>query len=441
LNPVSTKVVRGTKTIYSGVGSTLISKFSFATGLGRVEGNLKSSAPLFLKFVLDEDWPSFSQLTCEQQKEYKKRAHFELPAGGGHFYQPIKQHLRPHVWYLVAIKCNFGSSVDFDYDVTFLNPYESHFPYELEGLPAMYTGLLLLFIVAGILYAFRFVNAWKSFVTLPPVLLMFTSILVAEFVGLFFEWLNLRYFADKGEGIWWFSFFSQVFRWLSKEVLSFLLLALSSGWTILYAELPVNFPLTNPLISGGIISVNMLLVIWSHMYEDEASFHQYDNFPGLLLALLRVFLFLWAAKQLSSCLEVAQTNEVKRKFIMRLGLFITISFLAFPTMLLLACILAAYLREKVISIVLTIIQTASLFGLANLFLSRGAYFSISTLSDSLLPSKTNSGTTLPPTQTKHTRSISTELPSVATVRHHSIPSNFPSALSARHGRSLSNTLS
>jgi len=380
------KVVRGSVTLSPDSPVVLLSKFAFGTGISRTEANIivPGAQTVDALLVLDEDWDRFLSASCPQKFEIARAKH--TVHGKGEVYQPLKQHVRPHVWYVAVANCNPTATIPVNFEIQFLNRQDSHFPFDQEGLYELYTIVLLVFFVAGVFYCYRLLGSVKTLGTTPPMLIILSCVLVFEFVRVLLEWINLRVFSASGEAYWTLELFSELLLWGSQLLLSFMFIALSSGWTLTHPTIAPNFPLLNPLISGAIVFVHMVVVLWSRLSDDPTKHHDWESLPGFIFAVLRLLLFAWSFYLLKETAKEVSNHNAKFLFITRLGVFITLWFLSFPFLLLLATIFAEYLRTKVITIGLVTVQSVALFGLANLFLSRGRFFKLSTLSDSILPS-------------------------------------------------------
>merc|ERR1719171_2868688 len=130
--------------------------------------------------------------------------------------------------------------------------------------------------------------------------------------------------------------------------------------------------------------VHAALVSFGKLQDESASkYHENEGAIGWVLLSVRLMLFVWflfatQASQREGGLRLQQ-------FLHSFRLAGSVYFLAYPILFVVVQIFAAYLRHRILQIGLLAMQTASSLWLAQLFLSRGAYFKVSALSSSFLP--------------------------------------------------------
>lgn len=169
---------------------------------------------------------------------------------------------------------------------------------------------------------------------------------------------------------------------LSQVTQTSLLILIALGYTLLQSkigELDLMIPMC------FMIGVIHIMLVGFGKIKDDASykFHENEGVIGWILLGLRLLLyvwFLWAAQ------SSAQEGGFKiRCFLSQFRLAGTIYFLAYPAIFLLTQMFAPYLQHGIMSVGLMCMQAGSNVWLATLFLTRGEYFKVSTLSASVLP--------------------------------------------------------
>merc|ERR1712046_320257 len=112
--------------------------------------------------------------------------------------------------------------------------------------------------------------------------------------------------------------------------------------------------------------------------ESACKHHENEGAVGWVLLSVRLMLFGWfvLALQASQREGGLRLEHFLRSFRVAGSLY----FLAYPVLFAAAQIFAAYLRHSVLQLGLLAMQTTSSVWLAHLFLSRGSYFKVSTLS-------------------------------------------------------------
>ena len=224
-------------------------------------------------------------------------------------------------WFLIAADCaleQYNAKVaPMTYEVTLLNPGDNHLPADEMWMPTFYA-ILLAMMVGHIGYCLNLLSA--SYETHSKVLLIVKLLGVAyvlQFVSLLFEELHLVATVLSGRGVFAIDFLSELLEGMSCLVLSFVLICLACGWTLVEEDadakksMSLATMLQNPrnLVAKGAIVGNlmvvamlgltvytMMLVFWNKLGDaDFTKFHDSDTASGQVLLKIRLGLFAFFA--------------------------------------------------------------------------------------------------------------------------------------------------
>merc|ERR1712087_489555 len=118
-------------------------------------------------------------------------------------------------------------------------------------------------------------------------------------------------------------------------------------------------------------------------------YHENEGVIGYILLSIRLMLYIWFLWAVSSS---AKAGGMKlRSFLSMFRMAGSIYFLTYPAIFMITKLFAPYMQHAVMSVGLMCMQLGSNVWLASLFLTRGDYFKVSTLSDSELPGGTKVG--------------------------------------------------
>lgn len=214
--------------------------------------------------------------------------------------------------------------------------------------------------------------------------LVFVSLaLFFQISSLIFESLHLWIYSGNGTGLFLFDLLSQLFYIASQFIFTVLLILLSWGWTINFMEfesMTIFMPFS---ILIGIIQIGFVFL--SKASDDTYyKFHDYEDLAGYLIVFVRSGLFFYFLKGLYR--TFMEANEKIRSFIVKLGIFGSIYILAFPVIIFINTIVAAYCRHQVIVIGSLVLQIFGILIITILFnKKKGNYYDISLQSTPLLP--------------------------------------------------------
>eukprot|EP00928_Gymnodinium_smaydae_P006759 TRINITY_DN12409_c0_g4_i1.p1 TRINITY_DN12409_c0_g4~~TRINITY_DN12409_c0_g4_i1.p1 ORF type:complete len:362 (-),score=66.36 TRINITY_DN12409_c0_g4_i1:204-1289(-) len=297
----------------------------------------------------------------------------------------LNQNVRPHIWYFALSDCggalrNFTHRLKFEF--TARQADESEFSVEMRWMLSMN----VLWLVGLIVFLYDFIQRTKKFSksagSIHPVIWTLASAMALQFVGQVFHTLHLWSYRSNGAGIKGFEVLSEVLFMLSQVTQTSLLILIGLGYTLLQSrigELDLMIPLA---FMVGV--VHIMLVGFGKLKDDAAyKYHENEGIIGWILLVMRLLLyawFLWAVQSSS-----AEGSMGIRRFYGRFRAAGSVYFLMYPGVFLITKCFAPYLQHGVMTVGLMLMQMGSNLWLANLFLTRGDYFKVSTLSDSDLP--------------------------------------------------------
>jgi hypothetical protein len=320
---------------------------------------------------------------------------------------------RTRGWFLIAADCaleQFNAHVPpMNYEISLLNPGETHLPADEYGLPKLYLFTAIILAVFGV-YGIVLIRKARqeSGGKTHLVVLMLAFAYIALLSSLFCELVHLNVYKYNGRGLWIFDLLSEVFDGASQLTVAFVLICLASGWTLVEYEddsvrkNSVGSLLRHPdnMLRGAnrvvfaIIAVAMtttvLQVLNKMSDEDFTKFHDYESLPGMMLVLLHFMLGIFFIFSLISTLRAqaklksaAQSGGDKLViFLRRLLFFGGLWFLCFPFLVFAAGSFAHYNRHRVVSGGVLLVQTACLLSMTHQFTSsHSQYHKLSTLAD------------------------------------------------------------
>jgi len=423
-----------------------VTKFSFKPGKSEVEGNITyTGAPRgSIYLFMDTNWQE--HFHNEEDCEKVKHAHTKIPIGrtglinkglgkahGSEPYQipltsnqftwkfewTITHAVRTYGWYFVIADCagfkngdekdeNTKSAVpvgknkkkrrlkrnQFLYEMEIYNPGRDHMPADERGLTTLYT------ILTGAM-GYYFYNSSKEYKRKTGNGLIYDSHAVIkafafaysfQLLSMSLEVLHLFRYSMNGYGFVVFDFFSEFFEALSQMIISYTLLCLGSGWTLVNLShkttkmSSIRQMLNNPTLDDEtpalfilvfVVFVSTILQIINKVTGDEfTKFHDYDGISGMFLLLQRLllgFAFLYFVTGTIKMEEVRGQLQLEG-FLGRLRFFGTIWLFAFPVNVLIANLFAHYLRHIVVTGGVLVVQSICLTVLANQLFSNSSWY-------------------------------------------------------------------
>jgi len=420
-----------------------VAKFSFAVGHSKIEGVFKfadshtwmTSPALYL--FRDEVWDQYhSAPACDDKMMHAHKAipiglvtrsHTDvirrkvdekgtktsqsvLPDGriSWSFSWEFETEERTHGWFLVAADCaleQFNARVSpMEYSINLLNPGNTHLPADEFGLPRFYLAVFLglcAFGVWGIYLVRQNIQETGGKVHLVVWLLFLAYAL--QVLSIACELVHLWVYRDNGEGFFIFDLFSELYDGASQLVVSFVLICLGSGWTLVEYQddatrtnsvgsllrHPGNMCKGANVVIVAVIAIAMATTTLQLLNklggEDFTKFHDYESRAGYALVAVHLFLGVGFVFSLVATLRVQQSRGGSEKlilFLRRLLVLGALWFLIFPVLVAVASVLAHYNRHRFVSSGVLIVQTICLALMMYQFTaSHSTYFKLSALAN------------------------------------------------------------
>ncbi|EGR33595.1 hypothetical protein IMG5_048370 [Ichthyophthirius multifiliis] len=135
--------------------------------------------------------------------------------------------------------------------------------------------------------------------------------------------------------------------------------------------------------------VHMMIVGLSKLTDDEMDkIHQFDGVPGMIIAILRIGMFLYFLFGLYQTHQNAR--EKVKSFIYKFGIFGSLFFLSFPIILLISMFIAPYNQHRFITISTLLSQSLAIVFMSKIFTCKqGEYYNASLQSQTILPDYKN----------------------------------------------------
>eukprot|EP00927_Polykrikos_kofoidii_P063775 TRINITY_DN5865_c0_g1_i1.p1 TRINITY_DN5865_c0_g1~~TRINITY_DN5865_c0_g1_i1.p1 ORF type:complete len:453 (-),score=70.31 TRINITY_DN5865_c0_g1_i1:444-1745(-) len=375
-----------------------VSKFGFAIGEGRVDmrmklkkGELPEKSSVKLEFYLDSEWPRAESLApCSQAKRDIVRFSVDLnvsrvvgewgPAVGA----PVTQNVRSHIWYFAVADCD-GSlgdqTVELEYEFHAVQHDQSEFGVEAQYMLFTESVALVCFTALLFTVACRCRTIRES-EGLHPVMWALAGGAALQCASQATHLVHLTRYSADGEGLWLLDVMAKIFFMGSQVAHAMLLIAIARGYTLLPGKASEKKAASWGFVTT--LAVHAVLVCCGKLWERSSSHRHHDNDGSLgwIIVIVRVLLLLcFLGSANSTRLRGGyRLDGFMRKFQAAGALY----FLAYPIVFLVAQVFAPYLRQPVFHLGLLFMQAAVDLWLTNLFLTRGAYFKVSTLSSSLL---------------------------------------------------------
>jgi hypothetical protein len=371
----------------------------------------------------DEDWEEYLKMQQEGSlclnriKLAKWRQRVDKTKDG--FREVFTGSVRTHYWYLVVGDCRLE---EYDahppklfYNISFMNCEgkcaDAHLPADEHGLFTMHLLLFLVMAFAGVTYASLMLKNRNSTGQIHLVAVLLGVAYLFQTASIFFELCHLFVYRQDGKGLRFrytlfaADFFSEVMQGLSELVISVVLLAIASGWTLAGdfdmlsgsgttggkgglggmsdalqkpAELFKKITPASVFIAF-IFTSQLVLEFMGRGYEDDFNqFHDHEHLPGYLLMLLRVLMCV--VFQFGIISTKKNVGGAVSRFLLQLQICGTLWFLGFPCLVFVSGYFAAYLRHRIVTGGSLLCQAAALGYMAYLFLFKSEYHKLSSLS-------------------------------------------------------------
>jgi len=392
-----------------------LTKFGYAVGEGKTDirlrlrrldsaSNVTDKVPSDMKLnfkidlILDSDWPVVEALPpCSRGEKSRSTSRFDARNFAEYGkWEELKTHgliqtVRPHIWYFGLSTCDsdFENVVmEVDYEIHMLQFDGSEMSLEMRHmLPtnAVALAYLTVFIICFGLKCRRFQNTAGG---VHPVILALAAAVALQWVGQALHMAHLWMYRTNGVGSNVADGFADICIMLSQVVNAALLVAIAQGYTLLHSEVD-ELNTVGPIVA--MVAILHVACVCFDKFDGELSnqHHQHHGVIGCVMFAVRMFLFMWFIRSTRSLYQ--KSGFKLQTFLQRFQTVGSVYFLAYPVIFLVVQLFAEYLQHPILQICLLTVQSASAFWLAHLFLSRGEFYAVSTLSSSFLPGGCGAG--------------------------------------------------
>eukprot|EP00299_Pterocystis_sp_00344_P000065 c10019_g1_i3.p1 GENE.c10019_g1_i3~~c10019_g1_i3.p1 ORF type:complete len:396 (+),score=87.73 c10019_g1_i3:1033-2220(+) len=328
---------------------------------------------------------------------------------------------RTHYWYAMVADCWLeeydAHPPKFQYSLKFLNSDLSHIPADERGLFQLHALLAILMIGFGGYIANLEYQHYSKAHRVHLVTVLFFIAYLLQLGSVVCEFWHLKVYADDGVGLRWqntifaFDQLSSIFQTLSELIVSFLLVSIACGWTLMRSAsvesggVEVRGPIRGSLIDSilGVLQqptaivtrgvgpaalffpllavVVIYLELWGHRYDDDFNqFHDFEHLPGFLTIALRCCL--WGVFLLGISRTLHSTPHINLvTFLKRFRIAGTVWFLTFPFVVVLTSLFfVPYVRHQIVTGTSLTVHSCGLALMSWEFLTNSEYFKVSTLS-------------------------------------------------------------
>lgn len=374
-----------------------VSKFGYTTGRGSFQLRVKpwqpktlgTDAVIQMSVYLDEDWPRVeSSAFCDRPALARQVQTITVLANGSWSEWrtgTLHQSVRPHIWYFAVSDCNhtlqnFTHRMRWEFQAQ--QDGGSQFSVEQSWMLTVNVLCLLGFSAYNWVFLKRSLKFGKSAGSVHPVIWTLSVAIFVQYLAQVLHTIHLWRYSYDGAGYKPLEVFSEVLFMLAQVSQTSLLILIALGYTLLQSkigELDLMIPLCFMI---GVIHV---MLVGFGKIQDDASYkyHENEGVVGWILLIMRLLLFVWFLWAVNSCADEggARLANFLRKFRAAGSVY----FLAYPAIFLSTKLFAPYLQHMVMTTGLIAMQMGSNIWLGTLFLTRGEYFKVSTLSSSDLP--------------------------------------------------------
>jgi hypothetical protein len=350
-----------------------------------------AAPPVQLEVFLDEDWDYALTLpACRRASEGQARRTFQVDLGrepgewGPWVSGQISQNIRPHIWYFAASSCESDgpASVDVDFEVRMRQSDGSELGVELRWMPSVSAAVFACLTAFLACFGQRCRLTARSTGVLHPVICALAAAVALQWAALLLEVLHLWAYSGNGAGSPVADALSGALDMLSQVVTVTLLIAIARGYSLACAKSCELSGLQQVALAVALLHVFLVLL---DKLGGEASHEHHENGGALGLVLLAARLLLFAIFTKEASELHASAGLRLQAFLRRFQVAGSAYLLAYPVLFLAVQAFAPYLRHPLLQVGLLAAQACSAFWLAGLFLSKGSYYEVSSMSSSLLP--------------------------------------------------------
>mmetsp|Transcript_110077 Transcript_110077/g.307727 ORF Transcript_110077/g.307727 Transcript_110077/m.307727 type:complete len:437 (-) Transcript_110077:59-1369(-) len=381
-----------------------VSKFGYGIGTGSFAMRIKLQSPktmaydalLSLTVYLDEEWQEVEDMenVCDRPARSRNTQQITLNASGGWgqwVTGELRQTVRPHIWYFALSDCDHAlQNITHRLRFEFVANQEGGSEFSIEMAGMLLANCLFLTCIGAFIWRFSIqtVAFHRTTGSVHPVIWGLSCAILVQLLAQLLHTLHLWRYSYDGSGVKALEVLSEILFMMSQVTQTSLLILIALGYTLLQSkigELDLMIPMC---FMVGIIHI---MLVGFGKIKDDASykFHENEGVIGWILMSVRLMLYAWFLWAVQS--SAAEGGTRLRQFLGQFRVAGSIYFLTYPFIFMVTKCFAAYWQHTVMSIGLMIMQMGSNAWLASLFLTRGEYFKVSTLSSSELPGGTKFG--------------------------------------------------
>jgi len=391
-----------------------VGKFTFGAGLGtmafRVPPALMNKNAHVVLYM-DEVWDEVrTAATCEHQKRARDRGQHNTELVNGQHTSTglfevkysVNIAVRSYYYYAAVVRCEedawFTPDADARFELEFRNN-GSHFSADEAGMYT-WTFLCLAVLVGVSFFAAKHLGDTGGARTsgllgrFHPAVRVLISASMLHGASMLCQLAHYAAYSSNGYGWGWIPFqtASLILHEAVKLVLTTLFIVISQGWTINTNALPKSGALFS--IVGTTFLFECFGLLMQAVYaesHDAYSSRAREGSVGLILVLVQLGLYGWFLKGMMGCINTESKHMSQRRgFFLSFTVCCSVWFLAEPLLVLISTFVANYIRQRLLLGGALLFQTLALCSVSWLFLGRSAFSKISTIGQTLLPSRGHS---------------------------------------------------
>eukprot|EP00927_Polykrikos_kofoidii_P040492 TRINITY_DN34603_c0_g1_i1.p1 TRINITY_DN34603_c0_g1~~TRINITY_DN34603_c0_g1_i1.p1 ORF type:complete len:499 (-),score=69.61 TRINITY_DN34603_c0_g1_i1:23-1519(-) len=288
-------------------------------------------------------------ITCEEMLHDASFA-MELSPLDGSFNRSVDviETTRPRFWYFTMAACGVEATFPVTYEIHAENVqqgYQSEFSLdEKGGLTAQLCGAFLFLALAHMLrLVARQATGAEALRSRPLSRLLIISTLCSAASASSLA-LHFAVYMLDGAGLWVLEVFGQIMICCAKGCLTLLVLLVARGWALFYIPEQMNRSKLLLLLWVGVLVISIGCEIHAYVFSDRSTaLSVYETWPGFVLLVLNVFLFLgaWCAMRDTYRHE---TSEEVRIFYLMVAFASVFYFLTLPFVSILAGVSEPWVR-------------------------------------------------------------------------------------------------
>jgi len=347
IDELNAKVVKGD--IKSKDEWAFVSKFCFNNmGVGNLTWQIDTAIPNMQLLIYLDGLPSnLKKMSC--QEKIAAAHSTRTIVNGAITHSPFVDRIRPHYWYFAIVNCqpDGNGEIYANYNFTFLNGgggWNTQYSFDEAGLPIAFIFYWFLFVVVGAVHYFGVWNLWNSG-SYHPTVKVLTVCLTLEIFYTMFAMIHYAVYKNNGIGVPGLLGFGELLDLVYQIGFMFLLILLGKGYSVSKSEITERIPVI--VVMSLFLVFYLSMFIWEYVSKNTSVLYVYESAPGIIILVLRVAVLGWFLWNLRKSF-VEETEPAKRTFYLRFGGFYTLYFLILPIIVIIASLLANWIRLKVV---------------------------------------------------------------------------------------------